>query len=310
MTSGHNPGARAVQRVDGFYLYSVGHQIHPLADLKHHNSAGGTATPYDEARWTVYIAESALDTLLSRSVFRLRTSYGPGQSLLTAIRNLKSKIEAEPNGTKTVDWIDTYSISSSLTAFEAVLGAELSLSPLYVVTQKAGFDTSLLIENGAACFPADIWTKVPEAVADLQQGTKCIAYEVLTASGFHFHRANEAVLRRYWDSVSKGKPRPTSRNIGDYLKEMDKQQFGDARVKSALRDLKDLHRNPLIHPEHSINTAEEAIALMNGVHNVMVYMLQEIPAIGPTPTVPAGALVSPSQPPAILNAPSSEGQPS
>jgi hypothetical protein len=202
---------------------------------------------------------------------------------------------------KPVEWTDAYPISSLLTSFEAVLGAELSLLPLYVVAQKAGYDTAILVENGAACFPADVWTKVPEAIADLQQGTKCIAYEVFTASAFHFHRANEAVLRRYWDAVSVGKSRPFTRNIGDYLNEMDKQGFGDPKVKTSLRDLKDLHRNPLIHPEHSLNTAEEAIALMNGVHNVMVYMLQEIPAIVPTPAVPgSGAgpiLASPAAPP-------------
>lgn len=72
---------------------------------------------------------------------------------------------------------------------------------------------------------------------------------------------------------------------------MDKQGFGDPKVKTALRDLKDLHRNPLIHPEHSLNSAEEAIALMNGVHNVMVYMLQEIPAVAPTPAVPTSAML-------------------
>jgi hypothetical protein len=91
--------------------------------------------------------------------------------------------------------------------------------------------------------------------------------------------------------------------MGEYLNEMDKKKIGDDRVKTALRDLKNLHRNPLIHPEHSINTAEEAIALMNGVHNVMVYMLQEIPAIAPTPAVPTGAAVPALTAPASASTP-------
>jgi hypothetical protein len=164
----------------------------------------------------------------------------------------------------------------------------LSLWPLYVATQKAGYEITLLIENGAACFPANIWVKAPDAIADLQQGTKCIAFEVFTAAGFHLHRANEAVLRRYWDAISDGSERPASRNMGDYLNAMDRNGFGDAKVKAALKDLKDLHRNPLIHPEHSIDNADDAIALMNGVHNVIAYMLKEIPTISPTPVVPVG----------------------
>lgn len=284
----NGPLGRAMQRVDGFYLYLVGSQIHPLAEI----SVQGVlpAPTYERVRFPVYIAESAVEMLITRSIFRLRTSVQSGHTLLDAIRQLKAKIENPITDTsKPVEWYDAYQIASVLTAFEAVLGAELSLLPLYVVTQKAGYDTIILIDQGAACFPADVWTKAPEAVADLQQGTKCIAFEVFTASGFHFHRANEAVLRKYWDAATKGRERPKSGNMGDYLNAMEQQDIGDAKVRTALRDLKNLHRNPLIHPEHSINTAEEAIALMNGVHNVMVYMLQEIPAITPTPALPAGA---------------------
>jgi hypothetical protein len=167
--------------------------------------------------------------------------------------------------------------------------------PLYVVQPKAGYDTTVLIESGARCFPDDVWTKAPDAVSDLNQGTRCIAFELFTAAGFHLHRANEAVLRRYWDAVTKGAPRPASRNMGDYLNEMNAKGVGDSKVKSALKDLKDLHRNPLIHPEHSLETADEAIALMNGIHNVIVYMLKEIPIVAAGPAVAApGAAVPPA----------------
>jgi len=189
-------------------------------------------------------------------------------------------------GTNVMDWLDCYSITQALTAFEAVLGAELSLSPAYLVTQKAGFDTAILIENGMACFPNDLWVKAPDAVADLQQATKCLAFEVFTAAGFHFHRANESVLRHYWNVVSGGKPQPGSRTIGAFIHEMDTLGVGNLKVKAALKDLKDLHRNPLIHPEHSIETMDEAIALMNGIHNVVTHMLVEIPKVAPTPTAP------------------------
>jgi hypothetical protein len=295
----NGPLGRAMQRVDGYYLYQVGAQIHPLAEFTAQVLPHAPATILEQARFPIYIAESALEALITRSIFKLRTSVQPGQNLLLAIRALKAKIEDSNTDTsKPLDWFDAYSITSALTAFEAVLGAELSLLPLYVVAQKAGYDTASLIENGAVCFPAEIWIKAPDAVADLQQGTKCIAYEVFTASGFHFHRANEAVLRHYWDAVSKGKPRPASRNMGEYLRELDNNNFGDAKVRSALRDLKDLHRNPLIHPEHAISSAQEAMALMNGVHNVMVYMLQEIPVTAPTPAIPTGSVAA-----AALSAP-------
>ncbi len=265
-----------MQRVDGSYLYRVGSQIHPLSDLKY-QTATVTGTTLVDAYFPILVAEGALEPLLTRSVFCLRTSLQAGEALLGALRVAKQKIELTQNKNEFLDFSDFYNITSALNNFEAVLGAELSLLPLYVVTQKAGFDTQILIENGVACFPADLMVKVPEAVVDLKQGSKCIAFELPTAAGFHLHRANESVLHRYWDAIANGQSRPKSRNMGDYINEMDKLSIGDQKVRAALRDLKDLHRNPLIHPEHSLESVDEAIALMNGIHNVIVHMLREIP---------------------------------
>lgn len=111
---------------------------------------------------------------------------------------------------------------------------------------------------------------------------------MFTGAGFHLHRANEAVLRRYWDVVTEGTAHPKSRNIGDFLNEMDQKNFGDEKVRAALKDLKNLHRNPLIHPDHTIADAHEAIALMNSIHVVMVHMLKEIPIVVPQMAAPAG----------------------
>lgn len=279
-------------RADGYYLYTVGSQIHPLSEFRWQDGPIGKATTFAEAHFPLLVAEAALETFIYRTIYQFRTSVQAGANLLSAIRNLKSKIEGTEEKSKALEFYDVYAVTSALTAYEAVMGAELSLSQLYVVTQKAGFDTAILVENGAACFPTDLWIKVPEAVADLQQGVRCIAFEVFTAAGFHLHRANEAVLHKYWDAVAKGSPRPLSRNMGDYLNEMKQKNIGNPKVTAALKDLKDLHRNPLIHPEHSIDALDEAVALMNGVHNVMVYMLQEIPTITPTPAFPGqGSLV-------------------
>jgi hypothetical protein len=306
-------GGRVVQRIDGYYLYQIGGQLHPLNELKAYAFPGGHATTVADARTVLYLAEASLEPFLNRSVFRLKTSLQPGYVLLDAIRALKAKVDAVPaeEMSRDITWAEAYPITSALTAFEAVLGAELALMPLYVVIQKAGFDTGVLIEAGVRCFPDDVWSKVPDAIPDLSQGTRCIAFELFTAAGFHLHRANEAVLRRYWDAVTNGAPRPNSRNMGDYLNEMNTRKVGNDRVKAALKDLKDLHRNPLIHPEHSLESADEAIALMNGVHTVMVYMLKEIPLVAPGPAVVPPGGVSPLMPQAAISsiaASSSGGQ--
>ncbi len=285
-------GKKAMQRVDGYYLYRVGSQIHPLSSLDWERGAG-EGTTHGLARSILYVAESVLEPLITQSVFVLKTSHQPGITLLQAVRGLSNKIIQSNNMALRLEWADLSPVSSAFAAFEAVLGAELALSPLYVVTQKAGFDTTLLIENGAACFPLDVWTKAPDAIPDLKQATRCIAFELFTASAFHLHRANETVLGLYWDAVTDGDSRPKTRNMGDYLAKMANKKVGDAKVIAALKELKDLHRNPIIHPEQTIGNIDDAIALMNSVQGAMVHMLKEIPTIAQSPVPLAGGVAPP-----------------
>jgi hypothetical protein len=123
---------------------------------------------------------------------------------------------------------------------------------------------------------------------------KCIAFELPTAAGFHLHRANESILHRYYDAVTGGNPRPTGRNIGDYLAKLREYNVGDARLLTALTDLKDMHRNPLIHPDQTLENIDEAIGLLGSIHNAVVYMLKAIPMPpAVTPSLPASASAAP-----------------
>lgn len=274
---------RAVQRVDGFYMYRVGYQLHQLADMRGGGGifGGMKATTYGEAQLPLYLAESALNQLLYNSVFQIRTSLMAGERMLAAIRDMRGKVAAVPDKNADIEFTELWPLQQELTTFEAVLAAEMAMVPLYIVTRKAAFDTALLIDAGRVIFPEELQAKVPSAIPDIEQGTKCIAFALPTAAGFHFHRANESVLKCYWDAVSAGKPRPASNNMGVYLAAMDKDGVGDDRVKSSLRDLKDYHRNPLIHPEHSLESIDEAVALMNAVQNAVVQMLKAVPDPGP-----------------------------
>lgn len=266
-----------MQKIDAFYLYQVGYQIHPLSELKF-SQTGVLGTTYRDAQIPILLAELALEALLQRSVFELRTARSAGYELLSAIRNVKSKYEnVSANFDDALDAMDVFNITSSLSKFETVLQAEFGVGNFYLVGRKGGYEISVLVESGMDIFPSDLATKVPEAVLDLKKATRCIAFELETAAAFHLHRAMEAVVRKYWDVTTSGQPHPKNRSIGSYIAEMEKISAGDARLLSALRDLKDFHRNPILHPDQSLETIEEAIALLNGIYNVMVYILRYIP---------------------------------
>lgn len=65
--------------------------------------------------------------------------------------------------------------------------------------------------------------------------------------------------------------------MGDYLKKTSDLCVGDAKVIEVLKSLKDLHRNPLMHPEEQIESMEEAISLHCAIRAAIGYMLDRIP---------------------------------
>ena len=96
-------------------------------------------------------------------------------------------------------------------------------------------------------------------------------------------------MRRYWDYASGGKPRPTNRNLGAYLSKMEKRGYGDAKVIATLKQIKDLHRNTLIHPEETL-ILDDAINLLGIVRSAISAML------APLPNVASAAPVAPAVP--------------
>jgi hypothetical protein len=265
--------------IDAAFLYETGKQVQPLHTLTAQSPLSDIVVP-------IFVAEWALDQLIHRSVFQLKTSRPDGEQLLQILARIRERTTKEDNK-NTLDWSDHSAIVNQLARFEAVLAAEFRAGSLYLLTQKKGLDTSALIANGAVMFPDDMGIKVPAALTDAREAMKCIVYELPTAAGFHLHRANESVLRRYYEAVANGQPPPKNPNIGDYLHEMDNHKIGDSKVKAALRDLSKLHRNPLIHPDTSLGTVDEAFALYCGVFTAIEAMLKAIPN-------PAAALPPPS----------------
>lgn len=231
---------------------------------------------------------NAVNSCVYQSIYR-EHFHGP---LLNAANHLMELAEGyqgkiypkEGEGEDLASW-EINSLHSAYTKFETILISELQSLSSYIVTKKGGFDIEAMVDAGKLFFSRDLEAKVPAAISDLEQAMRCIAFEVPTAAGFHLHRANEAVLRAYWDHVTGGAKRPRQNNMGVYLVELEKLDKGNKSVRAHLQSIKDFHRNPLMHPEQSLETVEEAIDLMAAIRCAIGYMLKEIP-------VPTSPLVS------------------
>lgn len=267
-------------RIDGAYLYELGAKLRQILSLPEED------TKKIRVNYAVSPAIDALSGFLNESVFspHIRTVRASANQLLSTLREMQIDIGNFESFDDLVEGWKIRILKDQFGTFEAILIAELQNSPLYLVFSKGGFDVACLTDAGLTLFPESLSTKVPGAVDDALAGAKCIAFEVFTAAGFHFHRANEAVLRRYFDEVAGAKHRPRSRNMGDYLKKMGELKVGDREVIDVLRSIKDLHRNPLMHPEDKIETADEALSLYAAIRAAIGYMLDRIP--DPTPPVP------------------------
>jgi len=254
-----------MERIRVFYFVNLGVVLSRLMFLR-------PGIRMQEAKMVLLEAETELTGLIEQTLVPLKTSAIFAGFLRDAIHNVASK-EAEDEFTQA----DFYAINNTLSQFSSTLNGDTSIADTYVLSPKGGFDTTTLATNGRALFHNELAGKVPEAITDVEAAARCIAFDLPTAAGFHLHRANESVLHRYYDAVSEGRPRPSGRNIGDYLREMDKHNAGDQKVKTALRDLKDLHRNPLIHPDQSLDTVDEAIDLLGSIRSLVGVMLRAIP---------------------------------
>lgn len=265
-----------MQPIDGSYLYKLGKSVRPLGDITEN-------TNWSDAWLPLFVAHSDLDSFINGSVYSviLKTSRSSTLNLIRLLKEMVDESKEEEKKSGQVDLYNAYRLKSALQDFEAVMAAEFGLMPTFLVTPRKGYDLNTLLYQGQALFPADLGAKVPGALPDVMAGARCMAFELWTAGAFHFHRVTESVLRRYWDSVLPNKPHPKVKTIGEYLRGLIASRKGSPKLKAALKDLKDLDRNPVLHPEYSLTNVEELDALMGSIRNAVVQMLKDIKPITP-----------------------------
>lgn len=257
------------------YLFQLASELDPLERLP-----VGESVKFGDIFGTVFVAHQALEALLNTSVFSryLRSCQQLGSDLYG---RLNKEVRDEGPLDHIVHSFTILAIKSAYDRFKIAFLAELAVFPTYFVTQKGSHDTLALLFGGPTLFPADLPVKVPEARFDVIEAAKALAFELPTACGFHAFRATESVLRRYYAEVTGGIAPPKLRTIGVYVRAMEQKQFGDPKVLAALKQMTDLHRNPVIHPE-AVLTTEEALAILGIARSAVTAMLDALPPVPPT----------------------------
>jgi hypothetical protein len=152
-------------------------------------------------------------------------------------------------------------IREQIRAFEYVFSAELSNASLYLVEQTGAYRTKTLIEAADAVFPKSVHDALgSDAVKDIQAAGRSLAFELPTAAGFHICRAVETTLLQYFSELKI--ELPEYKNIGRYIEALEKcakEKGIDPKVLATLDQFRDLHRNPIMHPDVHLNMEEAQI---------------------------------------------------
>lgn len=189
------------------------------------------------------------------AVIRLTTSKQAATDLKNKLDELfKDLSRSEPLTDQEVD-----SIHRAVTTYRGILEAELETIDAYYVKQKGIYSTPYLIDAAEQVLPLELVVLLPkEAREDLQSSGRCLAFELPTAAGFHVARATETVIRLYMAAMKCPDPKESQRNWGQYIDLLTKAH-ADEKIVHHIKQIKDLHRNPLIHPEVTLSMAEALV---------------------------------------------------
>lgn len=264
-----------MERIDVSYIYTLGAAIRPIRGLGHQNLT------YWQLHFPLTNAQDMLKAFLFQSVFsrELRSVvHPPAAKLINEIDSLLKYMRDKPADT-VAKLGDCLSLMDAFDGLEPVLMAELQGASSFLVYAKGGFDNSVLIDAGGQLFPASLPSKVPDAMGDIEAGCRCLAFELWTAMAFHFHRANEAVLREYFDNVAGASNRPKIRTMSSMIKKMKDMDVGDKNIVAALDNIVVFHRNPVAHPGQKISSVEEALCLYAAIRAAIGYMIEGMPFV-------------------------------
>ena len=87
----------------------------------------------------------------------------------------------------------------ALEKFEIIFNAEMREATTYFVPRLGVFFTPALVDTADQSFPDEFYAFIPEKTRnDWKAAGRCLAFNLLSASGFHVARAVEGTIESYY----------------------------------------------------------------------------------------------------------------
>ena len=165
-------------------------------------------------------------------------------------------------------------LRNKLQDFHRLLDSEIQNGSLFLTMEKKGYDTKKLLNQGEVMFHDRLEHICPQAIPDVREGMKCLLFELFTAAAFHFHRANETVVKEY--AKSKGVSlKKKHRTLGNYPVPLSKAG-APMQITRDLKRIADELRNPLVHEDHVIVDLDEINVIYKDLSIVIDKMIDDM----------------------------------
>lgn len=148
-------------------------------------------------------------------------------------------------------------IQNAIRKFEVMLDEELNAAPIFCLEPVGNLSTDRLLDGAHKGYAPAVSAILEQICRDeIDESGRCLAHERATASGFHILRAVELTVRQYLLSIPDFiMPALNRQNWGEYIKLLKDNGASRGAVDN-LQNLKDNFRNPLMHPNDSLQLTE------------------------------------------------------
>lgn len=144
----------------------------------------------------------------------------------------------------------------------------------YFIPPFKGHDMDVLLGKASDFFETDVWNAlVKETQSDIQSAARSLAFDLFTACGFYILRATEREICQLIRLKRGGTALQRARDWGAYVRTL--QGHADSKTVNAIDQIRNLHRNPLMHPEDNLD-GENAELLFSMCRNLIVFIMREM----------------------------------
>lgn len=253
--------------------------------------------PDSPTLWSIYFPalrlRSSIGSIILGPNLKLSASLHSANQLVSEINSLENTHFRDrdgkwlsPESEARDDWI-VHSITSKAKELRTVLLAELRTVSSFSVDQTGIFNVGQLVNSAHQAMSESSQVRVGTDVrAEIDAAGKCLAFNLPTACGFHAMRAIERIMKMYsamfFDKSELKKFSNWSHHINALEKLHSQEQLSrpSSEAIALLKQVRDIYRNPLMHPERTL-TSEEAATLFHSALAAMSRIAAELVQVEP-----------------------------